>query len=106
MWERIRRELLVEYYWWKRHKVKKHYGDSSLGVMGILLIITGIILMIIVGQAFAAFFRNIIPLVSGSQVAGTYWSSFFLALKASVVFMVFLVSLVFILFHRFSGRRK
>lgn len=106
MWERIRRELLVEYYWWKRHNVKRRRGDSPLGGVGILLIISGIFLMLIIGQAFSLFFRSIIPLVSGPQIAGTYWSSVFLGLKASVVFMVFIVSLMVILFFKITGRRK
>ncbi len=106
MWERIRRELLIEYYWWKRHSVKRRRTDSPPGVVGILLITSGIILMLIIGQAFAMFFRSIIPLVSGPQIAGVYWSSVFLALKASVFFMVFIVALMLILFFKVTGRKK
>lgn len=106
MWERIRREMLIEYYWWKRHAGKKRRLDSQLGVMGILPIALGIILMIIIGQAFAAFFRNMIPLVGGSQVAETYWASVFFAIKASLVLMLLLISLIGILIYRFFRRRR
>lgn len=106
MWERIRRELLIEYYWWKRQKVRRRGADSSFGVLGILFIASGIILMLLIGQGLALFFRSMIPLVSGPQIAGTYWSSVFLALKASLFFMVFIVSLIIILFFKFTGRRK
>jgi len=105
MWERIRRELLMEYYWWKRHAVKKWRLDSPLGVMGILFIVSGIFLMIIIGQAFAAVFRNLIPLVAGTQVAGVYWSSILFALKISLVFITFFISLIVLLFLKFFGRR-
>ncbi len=106
MWERIRRELLIEYYWWRRHTVKKWRLDSPVGVVGILLITSGIILTIIIGQAFAALFRNMMPLVSGTQVAGAYWSSVFFALKISIVLMIFIISIIVFLFLRFSRRRR
>lgn len=106
MWKRIRRELLVEYYWWKRHAVKKRRLDSPLGVMGILLITSGIFLMIIIGQAFAAMFRNMMPLVSGTQVAGAYWSSVLFALKFSLVLMAFIVFIIVFLYLKFSGRKR
>ncbi|NLI91198.1 MAG: hypothetical protein GX434_03030 [Peptococcaceae bacterium] len=106
MWKRIRRELLIEYYWWKRHTAKKYPLDSPLGLMGILFMMSGFFLMIIIGQAFAAIFRNMIPVVNGSQVAGVYWSSLFFALKISVVFMVFVISLIFILYFKFFGRKR
>lgn len=106
MWERIRRELLIEYYWWKRHATKKRRLDSPLGVMGILPITLGIVLMIIIGQAFAAFFRNMIPLVSGTQLAGAYWSSIFFALKASLVFIFLIVFMIVILFLKLTQRKR
>ena len=106
MWERIRRELLIEYYWWKRHSVKKRRLDSPLGVMGILFIASGIFLLIIIGQALAAIFRNMIPLVSGTQVAGTYWSSVFFALKISLVLLVFIISMIVMLYFKLSRNRR
>jgi hypothetical protein len=106
MWERIRRELLIEYYWWKRHNVKKRSLDSPLGLMGILFITSGIFLMVIIGQAFAAAFRNMIPVVSGTQVAGIYWASIYFAIKISVVFIIFVISMILILYFRFSGRKR
>jgi hypothetical protein len=106
MWERIRRELLIEYYWWKRHSVKKRRLDSPLGVMGILFITSGIFVLIIIGQALAAIFRNMIPLVSGTQVAGAYWSSVFFALKLSIVLLIFIISMIVILYLKFSRSRR
>lgn len=106
MWERIRRELLIEYFWWKRHTVKQKRMDSPVGIMGILLIASGTFLMIIIGQAFAALFRNMVPFVSGTQVAGTYWSSVFFALKISIFLIIFIISIIIILYLRFFGRKR
>jgi len=106
VWKRIRRELLIEYYWWKRHTVKKWPLDSPFGLMGILFITSGILLMVILGQAFAAIFRNMIPMVNGTQVAGVYWSSIFFALKISIVFMICFVTMIFILYFKFFGRKR
>ncbi len=112
MWERIRREILIEYYWWQRHNGKKHIGkkrrlDSPAGVMGILFIMSGIIVMVIIGQAFAAMFRNMMPLVSGTAVAGTYWSSIIFALKMSVFLIAFICSFIAIIYYKFfSGRKR
>jgi hypothetical protein len=106
MWERIRRELLIEYYWWRRHTGKKRGLDSPVGVVGILLIISGIFLMTIIGQGFASLFRNMMPLVSGTQVAGAYWSSVIFALKVSIALMVFMISIVIFLFLKFSSNRR
>ncbi|MGI6450670.1 MAG: hypothetical protein ACOX3R_10370 [Desulfitobacteriia bacterium] len=106
MWERIRRELLIEYYWWKRHRGKKRRLDSPLGGMGILLIILGIIVLVIIGQIIAAFFRSFIPLVSGAQVAGAYWSAVFLAIKVSFFLLLLLAGLLIILFLRLTGRKR
>lgn len=112
MWERIRREMLIEYYWWRRHSGrgiksgKKWRLDSPLGVLGILLITSGIILMIIIGQAFAAMFRNMIPLVTGTSVAGAYWSSILFALKMSLFLLVFIITLIAVLYYKFSNGRK
>jgi len=106
MWRRIRRELLFEYYWWKRQSGKKWSMDSPLGIMGILLITSGIIILLIIGQAFASVFRNMVPIVGGTQVAGVYWSSVVLAIKFSFAFLVFIVVIILIVLTRVSRRRK
>ena len=105
MWKRIRRELLIEYYWWKRHSVKKWSLDSPLGIMGILLIIAGVIIMIIIGQAFATIFRSMIPVVGGNQVAGVYWSSISLAIKFSLALFIFFSCIVVIIYLKFLRRK-
>lgn len=106
MWERIRRELFLEYYWWKRHTLKKRHLDSPFSIVGILFIISGIFLLVIMGQAFAAVFRNMIPLVNGTQIAGAYWSSVIFAIKICLVLIVFILSVILILYLKFSGRRR
>lgn len=111
MWERIRRDILIEYYWWQRHSRRSNYGkkrrlDSPLGVVGILFITSGIILLIIIGQAFAAIFRNMMPLVTGSSVAGAYWSSVFFALKFSVFLLVFIISFVAFIYFKVTRSRR
>ncbi len=111
MWERIRREIIIEYYWWRRHTGRRNVSkkwrlDSPLGVMGILFISSGIIVTIIIGQAFAAMFRNMMPLVTGTAVAGTYWSSIIFAFKMSMFLIVFISSFIAILYYKFSSGRK
>ena len=111
MWERIRREMLIEYYWWQRHSSRRNDGkkwrlDSPLGVMGILFMTSGIILMVIIGQAFAAMFRNMMPLVTGTSVAGAYWSSILFALKIVLFLLIFICSFIAILYFKFFGSRK
>ncbi|MFA6807615.1 MAG: hypothetical protein WCR27_01350 [Eubacteriales bacterium] len=106
MWERFRRELQIEYYWYKRHSVKNSRLNSPVGFMGILCVGSGIILMIIIGQAFASIFRNLIPIVSGTQVTGVYWNSIIFALKLSLIFMIFIISLVGTLFYKFYRRKQ
>lgn len=105
MWRRIRREMMTEYYWLKRHSAKKWRLDSPGGFMGILLIVSGIILMTLVGQAFAAIFRHMIPLVAGTEVSSVYWSSIIFALKMSLAFIIFSVALIGYLFFRFTRRK-
>jgi len=105
MWQRIRRELLIEYYWWKRHSVKKWRMDSPSGIMGILFISSGIILMIIIGQAFAFIFRSMVPMVSGYQAAGVYWSSVVIALKFSIGLIIFFSLIILFIFIKFFKRR-
>ncbi|UWG97759.1 hypothetical protein LPY66_02715 [Dehalobacter sp. DCM] len=105
MWERIRRELLVEYYWWRRQNIKKKRLDSPAGIMGILLIGAGIFLMILFAQGIAALLRSIIPVVNGTQIAGAYWSSVFLAIKISLGLIILLVGVVFYIIFKVFGRR-
>ncbi|HHV64139.1 MAG TPA: hypothetical protein GXX46_03565 [Peptococcaceae bacterium] len=106
MWERIRRELLIEYYWWKRHKGKKRRLDSPLGGVGILLISLGIFVLVIIGQIIMAFFRCFVPMVSGAQMAGAYWSVVFLAIKVSFFLLLLLGGLIIILFLKLTGKKR
>jgi len=105
MWQRIRRELLIEYYWWRRHSRKKRYLDSSLGLMGILIIISGIAVMVFIGQAIAVIFRNMIPFVGGAQIAGVYWYSVTFALKMCLALLILFVSIIGFLIFKFARNR-
>lgn len=105
MWERIRRELLVEYYWWKRQNIKKKRSDSPIGIMGILLIVSGILIMVLFGQGIAAMLRSMIPVVNGTQIAGAYWSSVFFAVKITLALILLLISVAFYIVLKLFGRR-
>jgi hypothetical protein len=104
MWLRVRRELLMEYYWWKRHSGAKKGLDSPLGIMGILIITSAVIVLVIIGQAFAAVFRNMIPIVGGNQIAGIYWYSITFAFKVTLALLLLFVSVVVYLFLKFTRR--
>jgi hypothetical protein len=104
MWKRLKRELLFEFYWYSRHYKLLRQLDSPLGLFGAVLIISGIFLAVIACQAFAAVFRNMIPLVRGADVAGIYWNSVFMAIKFSIVLIIFISSLTIVLYLRCSRR--
>lgn len=105
MWERLKRELLFEFYWYSRHFRLLRQLNSPLGLFGAVLIVSGIILAVIVCQAFAAIFRNMIPIVRGADVAGVYWTSVLMAIKFSIVLIIFISSLTIVLYLRCSRKR-
>lgn len=107
MWERILREFLIEYYWWKRHSVKKKKRlDSPFGILGILMLGLGIGLITIIGQLLSSFYRNMIPFVTGNSVAGVYWSSVAFAIKMSFVLICLFIGTVALLFLKLTGKKK
>ncbi|ADY54601.1 hypothetical protein Sgly_0230 [Syntrophobotulus glycolicus DSM 8271] len=105
MWKRLKRELLFEYYWYRRHFKVLRQLESPLGFFGAVFVISSIFLLVIIGQAFAAIFRNMIPVVKGSDIAGVYWTSIILAIKFTIVLLIFIVSLIIVLFIKFSRKR-
>ena len=106
MWERIRRELLIEYYWWKRQSGRKRNLDSPFSLLGIMCTGIGIIILVLMGQTFASVYRNMIPIVNGAQVADAYWSSLAFALKFSLMMILLFVTLVLSIIFRFTRRKK
>lgn len=78
--------------------------DTPVGLMGILVLIIGIGILVTLGQALTGIFRNVIPWVSGSQVASVYWQSITFGIKASFLFILFTVSLIVFLILKFNQR--
>jgi len=104
MLKRWLRDLIVLFYWLKRDAVRRWKLDTPSGMMGIISLIAGLFLLVILGQSFAAVFRAMIPWVSGSGVAEVYWSSIGFGIKVSIIFLVFVVSVL--LFFIFRLRNK
>lgn len=89
-WPWISRELA-----WLRLQLKwRWHLDTPLGLMGILVLILGLSLLVTLGQAITALFRNSIPWVSGSQVASVYWQSVVFGIRGSFLFVLFTVTLI------------
>jgi len=99
------RDLRIFGYWIKRELIRRWKLDTPLGIMGIIALITGIGLMVIIGQSFAALFRAMIPWVAGHKVAEVYWTSVAFAVKVSIVFLIFTVSVLLYFFMRFKNYR-
>lgn len=78
--------------------------DTSVGVMGILTVISGLLLFIVIGDGIAYIFRSFVPLVSGSRVADVYWQSIGIGLKISFMFLIFSGSLIIFFLLKFFER--
>jgi len=105
MWRRLISDLSVELHWMKRDIIRRWRLDSSIGVMGILTLVSGLLLFIVIGDGIAHIFRAFVPLVSGSRVGEVYWQSIGFGIKASFIFLIFSSSLIFLLLLKFSERR-
>ena len=75
MWQRIFRELSIQFYWFKRDLVQRWRLDTPGGIVGILVLISGIVLLMTLGQGLARIFRNTIPWVTGGNMETVYWQS-------------------------------
>lgn len=103
MWRRwlwFSRELL----WLKVQLKLRWYLDTPLGLMGILVLFLGLSLLVTLGQALTVIFRSAIPWVSGSHVASVYWQSVVFSIKASVLFILFTISLIIFLVLKLNQR--
>jgi hypothetical protein len=73
--------------------------------MGILTLISGLLLLIVLGDGVAHAFRAFIPWVSGSRVGEVYWQSVSFGIKTSFMFLLFSGSLILFILLKFSERR-
>lgn len=105
MWHRLMREVMVEFYWIKEELIRRWHLDTPIGLMGIIALFSGIILVILIGQGIATIVRGSIPWVAGSTVGALYWSSLGLALKVSLVFIIFCSSLILYMMLKYYNRR-
>lgn len=105
MWSRWTREFYIQFQWMKRDIVRRWKLDTPTGVAGILVILSAILLFIVIGSGIARIFRSFVPWVSGSRAGEIYWYSISFGIKASFLFIVFSVSLIILLLHKFSKRR-
>jgi hypothetical protein len=105
MWRRWLRDVGIEWHWIKRDMIRRWSLDTPVGIMGILIIISGVLFIIIVGDAVAHVFRSFIPWLSGSSVSEIYWKSLAFGLKVSSVFLLFSGSLIIYFLLKYSNRR-
>lgn len=105
MWRRWIRDLEVEFYWIKRDLFRRWHLDTPLGIVGILALISGILLLIIMGEGIAHVFRSYIPWVAGSRAGALYWESIGFGFKASIIFLMFSGSLILFFMLKFFDRR-
>jgi hypothetical protein len=104
-WHRIVRELKIEIYWLKKEMTRRWHLDSPIGVMGIIVVLSGAALFIMIGQGIARIIRGSIPWVAGSTVGAVYWSSIGFAIKVSFTFLIFCVSIILFIFLKMNYRR-
>ncbi|KLU63536.1 hypothetical protein CEB3_c00850 [Peptococcaceae bacterium CEB3] len=88
------RELTVEWFWLKKKIVRKWRLDTPVGVLGILIPLVGFLLFAILAQGLSDFFRIAIPWVSGGNISTVYWQSIGFGIKASFLFLLFVVIIV------------
>ena len=105
MWRRWIRDLSVELYWAKRNIRRRCCLDTPAGIVGILTLISGLLLLIVLGDGIAHTFRAFLPWVSGSRVGEVYWQSIGFGIKTSFMFILFSGSLILFIILKFSERR-
>jgi len=105
MWRRILRELAIEIYWMKKVMVRRWNLDTPTGVMGVLVLISGLALLVIIAQGATTIFQAFIPYVSGPRIGQTYWSSVSFGIKVSLTLLLFFSSfIIFLMLKLFRGR--
>ncbi len=105
MWRRWISDLRVELHWMKRDIIRRWQLDTSTGIMGILTLVSGLSLLVVIGDGVAHIFRSYVPLVSGSRVGEVYWQSIGFGIKTSFIFILFSASLIIFFMLKLSGRR-
>ena len=105
MWRRWVRDLEVELHWMKRNIIRRWRLDTSIGFMGILTLISGLLLFVVIGDGAAYIFRSYIPLVTGPRVGEVYWQSIGFGIKTSFIFLMFSGSIITLFLLKFSNRR-
>lgn len=105
MWQRIFREIMIQFFWIKRDLIQRWRLDTPIGIMGILIILIGIGLLMTLGQGLARIFRNTIPWVTGSNMSSVYWQSIGFGFKASFLFLLFCILLIIFVLMKFFERR-
>ncbi len=105
MWQRWLDSMKIEFHWWKRDIIRRWRLDTPLGMSGILLIISGVLLLFVLGNGAAHLFRFFVPWVSGSHIGDVYWQSIGFGIKASLTFMLFCVSLIAFIVFKLSERQ-
>lgn len=89
----------------KRDILRRWPLDTPTGVVGILTLISGILLLIVLGDGIAHVFRGFVPWVSGSRVGEIYWQSVGFGIKISFIFLLFSGSLITFFLLKFFERR-
>jgi len=105
MWRRWIRDLGIELHWVKRDIIRRWNLDTLVGSVGILTLISGLLLLVVLGDGIAHAFRAFMPWVSGSRVGEVYWQSIGFGIKISFMFLLFMGSLIFFILLKFSNRR-
>jgi len=105
MWRRWIRDLSLEFHWAKRDIIRRWRMDTPAGTVGILTLISGLLLLVVIGDGIAHAFRAFIPWISGSRVGEVYWQSIGFGMKTSFMFLLFSGSLILFIVLKFSERR-
>lgn len=105
MWRKWLRDIEVEWHWLKRDLVRRWGLDTPVGIVGILAVISGLLFIIIVGEAVANIFRSMLPWLSGTRVSEIYWESLGLGFKISSLFLLFSGSLILFVLLKYFNRR-
>ncbi|MCL1789923.1 MAG: hypothetical protein FWG40_00975 [Peptococcaceae bacterium] len=128
MWERFKRWLYIEYYWWKRKRDRKkfrqeyrrefrqdRYGrydrpdprpSRNFGLTALIVVSATVVVTILLSRVIASIYRNFIPFVAGPQIADAYWASIAAALKLSLVLIGIIGFCILLLVMKFSKRNN
>ncbi len=105
MWRRFFNELSIHLYWLKYDLIRKWRLDSPFGILGIIILVSGLFLLILIGEGVARYFRILLPWVAGAKVSDVYWTSLFFGLKFSIAFILFSGALIIFLVLKTQQRR-